>query len=83
MTPRISRAVLNISPSATESTSSLANTLKREGIDIISFAQGEPGFDTPDYISQKALAAIEEGYTRYTDVPGMPDVWEAVRRQNP
>ena len=82
MTPRISRAVLNISPSATESTSSLANTLKREGIDIISFAQGEPHFDTPDYISRSAAAAIQKGYTRYTDVPGMPEVREAVRRQN-
>ena len=81
MNARISSAVLGISPSATEATSSLANSLKREGIDIISFAQGEPDFDTPDYISRNAVGAIQEGYTRYTDVPGMSDVREAVARK--
>lgn len=74
----ISKSVANISPSATEETSFMANQLKRQGIDIISFAQGEPDFDTPDNIKKAAIAAIRAGFTKYTDVPGIPELRKAV-----
>lgn len=74
----ISKSVANISPSATEATSFLANQLKRQGIDVISFAQGEPDFDTPDNIKKAAIIAIKEGFTKYTDVPGIPELRKAV-----
>ena len=74
----VSRIVTGISPSATEETSFLANKLKREGIDVISFAQGEPNFDTPQNIKQAAIDAIESGFTKYTDVPGIPELRKAV-----
>jgi len=74
----ISKSVANISPSATEETSFLANKLKSQGIDIISFAQGEPDFDTPDNIKKAAIAAIKTGFTKYTDVPGIPELRKAV-----
>jgi len=74
----LSKSIANISPSATESTSFLANQMKRQGIDIISFAQGEPDFDTPDHIKQAAIKAIKEGFTKYTDVPGIPELRKAV-----
>ena len=74
----ISKSVAGISPSATESTSFLANQMKRQGIDIISFAQGEPDFDTPDHIKKAAIAAINAGFTKYTDVPGIPELRQAV-----
>ena len=74
----ISKSVAGISPSATEGTSFMANKLKREGIDIISFAQGEPDFDTPDNIKKAAIAAIKAGFTKYTDVPGIPELRKAV-----
>jgi len=74
----ISKSVAGISPSATESTSFLANQMKRQGIDIISFAQGEPDFDTPDHIKKAAIEAIQEGFTKYTDVPGIPELRKAV-----
>jgi len=74
----ISKSVAGISPSATESTSFLANQMKRQGIDIISFAQGEPDFDTPDHIKKAAIKALEEGFTKYTDVPGIPELRKAV-----
>jgi len=74
----ISKSVAGISPSATESTSFLANQLKRQGIDIISFAQGEPDFDTPNHIKEAAIKAIKEGFTKYTDVPGIPELRKAV-----
>ena len=74
----ISKSVAGISPSATEETSSMANKLKRQGIDIISFAQGEPDFDTPENIKEAAINAIKEGFTKYTDVPGIPELRKAV-----
>ncbi len=74
----ISKSVAGISPSATEETSSLANQLKRQGINIISFAQGEPDFDTPENIKEAAIATIREGFTKYTDVPGIPELRQAV-----
>ena len=74
----ISKSVANISPSATEETSFLANKLRRQGIDIISFAQGEPDFDTPENIKKAAIAAIKAGFTKYTDVPGIPELRKAV-----
>lgn len=82
----ISKSIANISPSATESTSFLANQMKSQGIDIISFAQGESDFDTPDHIKKVAIKAIQEGFTKYTDVPGIPKLKKAVtdkfRREN-
>jgi len=74
----ISKSVAGISPSATEETSFIANKLKRQGIDIISFAQGEPDFDTPENIKEAAINAIKEGFTKYTDVPGIPELRKAV-----
>jgi len=74
----ISKSVANISPSATEATSFLANQLKRQGIDIISFAQGEPDFDTLGNIKEAAINAIKEGFTKYTDVPGILELRKAV-----
>ena len=74
----ISKSIADISPSATESTSFLANQMKSQGIDIISFAQGEPDFDTPDHIKKAAILAINEGFTKYTNVPGIPALRKAV-----
>jgi len=74
----ISKSIASISPSATEETSFMANQLKRQGVDVISFAQGEPDFDTPDNIKKAAIIAIKEGFTKYTDVPGIPELRKAV-----
>lgn len=86
MSKRISKKISQISPSATESTSALANKMKREGIDVISFAQGEPDFDTPNNIKTAAVKAIEDGFTKYTDVPGIlplrKAVCEKLKREN-
>ncbi len=74
----ISKYVAGISPSATEETSFMANKISAQGIDIISFAQGEPDFDTPENIKKAAIEAINEGFTKYTDVPGIPELRKAV-----
>lgn len=81
MEVRISKRVAEISSSATEVMSTLANKLKRQGVDIISFAQGEPDFNTPDNISRAAIKAVENAHTRYTDVPGTVEIREVVRQK--
>ncbi len=74
----ITKPVSEIVPSATEETFFLANQLKKQGIDIIDFVQGEPDFDTPDHIKQAAIEAINAGFTKYTDIYGIPELREAV-----
>jgi len=50
----------------------------RQGIDIISFTVGEPDFNTPAHIGQAGIAAIKEGFTRYTAAAGIPQLRQAV-----
>ena len=59
-----------ISPSLTIAMSAKARALKASGRDIISLAAGEPDFDTPRNVKDAAIAAIERGETKYTDVAG-------------
>ncbi|MEJ0049144.1 MAG: pyridoxal phosphate-dependent aminotransferase [Rhodospirillales bacterium] len=67
-----------ISPSQTIAISSKARALKAAGRDIISLSAGEPDFDTPDHIKRAAIAAIQAGDTKYTDVAGTPALRRAV-----
>jgi aspartate aminotransferase len=67
-----------ISPSQTIAITSKARALKAAGRDIISLSAGEPDFDTPDHIKQAAIAAIQSGDTKYTDVAGTAALRKAV-----
>jgi aspartate aminotransferase len=82
----LSVLVQNIQPSITFAIAERAKKLKSEGVDIISFAQGEPDFNTPQQIKEAAIQAINEGFTRYTPVAGIPELKEAIsiklRRDN-
>jgi aspartate aminotransferase len=55
-----------------------ARALKAAGKDIISLSAGEPDFDTPDHVKAAAIAAINAGETKYTDVSGTPALRKAV-----
>ncbi|MCQ4159791.1 pyridoxal phosphate-dependent aminotransferase [Roseomonas sp. GC11] len=66
-----------ISPSQTIAISAKARALKAEGRNIISLSAGEPDFDTPRNIKDAAIAAMERGETRYTDVSGTKALREA------
>jgi aspartate aminotransferase len=55
-----------------------AAKLKAEGKDILRVSSGEPDFDTPQHIKDAAIAAIQAGETRYTDVSGTPALRRAV-----
>jgi aspartate aminotransferase len=61
-------------PSETLEINARAQQLKALGLDVLSFAAGEPDFATPAHIREAARAAMEAGYTRYTAVPGDPEL---------
>jgi aspartate aminotransferase len=78
---RISKYISSIKPSATAEASFLANKLKNEGIDIINFSQGQPDFDTPENIKNAAKSAIDNGFTKYTDIQGIYELRNAVKNK--
>ena len=75
---RLSDRMQTLSPSLTIAISTLARELKAEGKDVLSFSAGEPDFGTPKRIKDEAIKAINEGFTQYTAVPGIPELLEAV-----
>jgi len=56
----------------------LSRELKAQGIDIVDLSIGEPDFDTPAHIREAAKKAIDDGFTHYTPVAGIPDLRQAV-----
>jgi aspartate aminotransferase len=67
-----------LSESITIAVSTLAQELRAQGKDILSFSAGEPDFDTPQIIKDSAIAAINAGFTKYTAVDGIPELRMAV-----
>ena len=67
-----------IKPSATIQVTMKSMELKAQGRDIVSLGFGEPDFDTPEHIREAAIAAINAGQTRYTQVDGTPELKRAV-----
>jgi aspartate aminotransferase len=74
----ISTRASQLTPSLTLSIDSKAKAMKAEGIDICGFGAGEPDFDTPDFIKQAAIAALEQGFTKYTPSSGLPELRQAI-----
>ncbi len=74
----LSQAVQRIKESPTLAVTAKASLLKSQGIDIIGLAAGEPDFDTPEFIKQGAIKAIQSGKTKYTPVGGIPSLKEAI-----
>jgi aspartate aminotransferase len=67
-----------IEVSATMAVAAEAAKLRAQGVDLVDFGAGEPHFSTPQHIKDAAIAAIGDGFTRYTVVPGIPDVRKAI-----
>ena len=68
----------NVTPSSTLAITAKINALIADGVDVVKFGAGEPDFDTPDYIKAAAVAALDAGFTKYTPVPGIPELREAI-----
>jgi aspartate aminotransferase len=73
-----SNRIQRIKPSPTLAVTALAAQLRANGRDVIGLAAGEPDFDTPDYIKQAAIKAINDGHTRYTAVDGTAGLKHAI-----
>ena len=74
----LSHRIQAIKESPTLAATARAAKLKTEGHDIIGLGAGEPDFDTPQHIKDAAKAAIDQGFTKYTPVSGIPGLKKAV-----
>ncbi|MBN2569162.1 MAG: pyridoxal phosphate-dependent aminotransferase [Deltaproteobacteria bacterium] len=75
---KFAERVTGIKPSPTLAITVKANELKAAGRDIIGFGAGEPDFDTPENISEAAIKAIRDGFTRYTAAGGIDELKDAI-----
>ena len=78
---KLSDRLQRLAPSATLAMSQKSAEMKAQGIDVINMSVGEPDFNTPDPIKQAAKLAIDENYSRYSPVPGYPDLRQAIARK--
>ena len=82
----LSERVMALSESETLKMARMGRELRALGHDVISLSLGEPDFDTPEHIKVAANQALQDGYTKYTPVPGLPELTKAIsekfRRDN-
>ena len=75
---QLSDRLQRLAPSATLAMSQKSSEMTAQGIDVINMSVGEPDFNTPDHIKEAAKKAIDENYSRYSPVPGYPDLRKAI-----
>lgn len=78
MEQKLSERILNMSTSATLAMAAKARELRAEGKDIIGLSLGEPDFNTPDFIKEAAIQAINDNYNSYSPVDGYADLKDAI-----
>jgi aspartate aminotransferase len=78
---RLAKRLDAVKPSPTLAITAKAKELKAKGIDVVGFGAGEPDFDTPKLIKQAAIAAIDQGFTKYTPTNGIPELREAIAKR--
>jgi len=79
---QFSDRVGRIEISATMAVVAEAAKLKAGGADLVEFGAGEPHFSTPQHIKDAAVAAIQQNFTRYTPVPGIPELRAAIVKRH-
>lgn len=77
----LSQRIQRMEESATLKMAQLARDLTAQGHEVISLSIGEPDFDTPQHIKEAAKKALDEGYTKYTPVPGLPELRKAIKNK--
>jgi len=78
MSEYISQRAKAIKPSPTLTMHAKAREMAAKGINVINFGVGEPDFDTPDYIKNAGIQAIQDNFTRYTAAAGIPELRKAI-----
>ncbi|MEN5085519.1 MULTISPECIES: pyridoxal phosphate-dependent aminotransferase [Sphingobacterium] len=74
----LSDRINNLSESATLKMTKLGRELAAKGVNVISLSVGEPDFNTPDHVKEAAKVALDENWTRYSPVPGYPELRQAI-----
>lgn len=75
---QVAKRIQEVAPSQTLAIDAKAKQLKAAGEDVLSFAAGEPDFDTPEHIKAAAMGALEAGFTKYTPSSGIPELRQAI-----
>ncbi|MDT0559356.1 pyridoxal phosphate-dependent aminotransferase [Ichthyenterobacterium sp. W332] len=75
---QLSDRINNLSTSQTLAMAAKARELRAEGKDIIGLSLGEPDFNTPDFVKDAAIQAINDNYNSYTPVDGYSELKEAI-----
>lgn len=70
--------VRGIEGSATLAIAALCRELRAQGREIIDLGVGEPDFRTPEFVAEAGIASIEQGFSQYTPVPGVPALRKAI-----
>ena len=78
MSNQLSDRINKVTPSATLEMAAKARELRASGKDIIGLSLGEPDFNTPDYIKDAAIQAVNDNYNSYTPVDGYQDLKQAI-----
>ncbi len=78
MSDFLSDRIKNMSTSATLAMAAKARELRNEGKDIIGLSLGEPDFNTPDFIKDAAIKAINDNYNSYSPVDGYVELKQAI-----
>ncbi len=78
MNNQLSDRINSLPTSATLAMAAKARELKTKGIDVIGLSLGEPDFNTPDFIKEAAIQAINDNYNSYTPVDGYVELKEAI-----
>ncbi|MFK5974451.1 MAG: pyridoxal phosphate-dependent aminotransferase [Flavobacteriaceae bacterium] len=78
MNDQLSERINNVTPSATLEMAAKARELRASGKDIIGLSLGEPDFNTPDYIKDAAIQAVQDGYNSYSPVDGYVELKDAI-----
>jgi len=75
---QLATRVEELTPSLTLAVDSKSKALKAEGVDVCGFGAGEPDMDTPEHIKAAAIAALQNGFTKYTPSSGIPELRQAI-----
>ncbi len=81
MRSQLSLRARSLKPSATIAVDARAKALVAQGVDLVNLTAGEPDFDTLPAARAGGMAAIEQGFTRYTPTPGIAELREAIAKK--
>ncbi len=73
--------ISKLNPSYTMQMAAIASRMREEGVDVIDFSVGEPDLPTSKHICNAAITAIDNGFTKYTTVSGIPELKTAIKEK--